>query len=408
MSQPENFEFDPFSWDVHENPYPYYQIMRDQVPVYYSEKHAVWFLSRYDDVKMAFEDFTTFSNQHGVAIGADLAAASGYPTVLTMDPPKHTGIRQILGNMLAVKNIKMLEEPIRQMARDLLRPHLAKGKIDILSDFAVYLPMAVISRMIKIPLADQDYVRQLTDTVMQREDGSSETPPAAIQAYMDLGVYMTQLFESHIDSAADDSVLSALIQAFKIGEMASEEVIGFLMLLGIAGNETTTKLIGNMAYRLWQNPAERQKLVADPKLMIKAVEETVRFDGSSQILGRTCTKDIELHGVTIKAGERVALMGLSGNRDERRFDNPDVYDITRKTAGHLGFGYGVHACMGAALARLETRIAFEEILKVMPEFELDESGLARMHSPNVRGFTQVPLRFAAVQSDVLDAESSSV
>jgi len=317
--------------------------------------------------------------------------------VLTMDPPKHTKVRKIIGQLLLPQKIQRLENDIRELARELLEPHLAKGSIDILADFSVYLPMAVIARMIKVPRADEDRVRGWTDDLVAREEGQFEVPKKAAEGYLSLAQYFEDLVKEHWDDAPDESLLYAIIQAEKDGELTHDEVIGFLILLGVAGNETTTKLIGNMTYRLWQNPEQRQLLLDDPGLIGNAVEETVRFDGSSQLLGRTVLEDFEIHGQTIEAGSRVGLLMISANRDERKWDNPDVYDVRRKCMGHLGFGYGVHSCVGAALARLETRVAFEEILQLMPDFEVNPDGLARMHSPNVRGFTQVPLTFTPVQ-----------
>jgi cytochrome P450 len=175
--------------------------------------------------------------------------------------------------------------------------------------------------------------------------------------------------------------------------MTHPEVVGNLILLAIAGNETTTKLIGNMAYRLWEHPAQRQLLAADPALIPKAVEETLRFDGSSHILVRRVAVDITLRGKTLKKGDRVGLCVISANRDADKFQNAESFDITRGSRDHMAFGYGVHACLGAALARLETRVVFEEVMRLIPEYQIEESGLKRAHNPNVRGFTHVPAHF---------------
>ena len=169
-----------------------------------------------------------------------------------------------------------------------------------------------------------------------------------------------------------------------------------MILLAIAGNETTTKLIGNMAYRLWQHPDQRSLCVQDPSLIEKAVEETLRFDGSSQIIVRRVGRDIELRGKQLRVGDRVGLCLISANRDERHYTNPDVYDIRRGARDHMAFGFGLHSCLGAALARLETRIVFEEVLRVMPDYQIVESGLTRAHNPNVRGFSTCPATFSMI------------
>lgn len=384
-------EFDPYSHAVHDDPYPYYKALRDHDPAYYNEKYGFWILSRYADVQGALRDFKRFSNSEGVSLEAQMQA--GYPMVLSQDPPNHTRIRKIIQNILTPQNIEKLEPSIRALAIELLENPAKNRKIDILADFAVYLPMAVIARMIKIPATDEDKVRQWTDLLVSRKEGEFKVPHEAAVAYMELAGYFENLVAQHRDDAPDETLLSAIIEAEKSGQLSHDEVLGFLILLGVAGNETTTKLIGNMAYRLWQFKDQRQLLVDNPGLISQAVEETVRFDGSTQLLGRTAMEDIELYGKVIKKGQRVGLLMISANRDERKWKNPDIYDIQRKTMGHCGFGFGIHACVGAALARLETRVAFEEILKRMPQYEVDPSGLQRMHSPNVRGFTHIPLSY---------------
>jgi cytochrome P450 len=394
MTAQVTIEFDPYSHKVHDDPYPYYKQLRDHAPVYLSPR-GFWVLSRWDDVQRAMRDFKNFSNHMGVSLEAEMN--HGYPMIIAMDPPQHTRMRKIIATMLTPEKVARLETLIRDLAVELLQPHLEKGRIDLLQDFAVYLPMAVIARMIKVPRADEDKVRLWTDTLVQREDGEAKISRTVAEAYLNLAVYFDDLVKQHWDDAPDDTLIGAIIQAEKAGELTHDEVIGFMILLGVAGNETTTKLIGNMAYRLWQHKDQRQLLIDDPGLIPNAVEETMRFDGSSQLLGRTVMNDIDFNGHQMKAGQRVALLLISANRDERRWEDPDKYDVRRKTAGHMGFGFGVHSCVGAALARLEGRVAFEEILKAMPDFEIDPSGLARMHSPNVRGFTHVPMTFTPRQ-----------
>jgi hypothetical protein len=190
-----------------------------------------------------------------------------------------------------------------------------------------------------------------------------------------------------------DDIFSAVLQAEREGKLTHEDVIGFGILLAIAGNETTTKLIGNMCYRLWQHKDQRQMLLDDPSLMSKAVEETLRFDGSTQLIGRQVMKDVVIRGKTLKKGERVGLCIISASRDEDKYENPDSYDITRGSRDHMAFGKGIHSCIGANLARLEVQVCMEEILRLIPDYEIDEAGLKRTYNPNVRGFTHVPVTF---------------
>lgn len=389
--------FDPYSHAVHDDPYPHYQALRDREPVYFNETYGFWILSRYEDVQMALRDFRHFSNSEGVALEAQTTRGS-LPMVINLDPPDHTRNRKVISGLLTPDRIARLEPYIREKSRALLAPFLATGNIDILADFAVYLPMSVIGRLMKVPEQDEDFVRINTDILVQREEGQFEVPKAAAEAYIRLAVYMDELIKKHWDDEPDDTLISAIIAAEKAGQLSHDEVLGFMIILGVAGNETTTKMIGNMMYRLWQFPEQRRKLVENPALIPAAIEELMRFDGSSQLIGRTVIEDITLHGKTLKKGQRVGLLLISANRDERRFPDPDLFDVSRDTRGHMGFGFGIHACVGAALARLEGKVAFEEILKVMPHYEIDALKLARMHSPNVRGFTHVPLRFEPVAS----------
>ena len=212
---------------------------------------------------------------------------------------------------------------------------------------------------------------------------------------MELAKYFDAHITHHLTAGGyeDRGLLRTLIMAEQQAVMSHGEVIGTCILLAIAGNETTTKLIGNLAYHLWKNPDQRQLLLDNPGLLEKAVEEVLRLDGSSQIIGRVVARDIEIRGKTIKSGARVGLCIISANRDEDKFPEPDKFDIARGSRDHMAFGFGLHSCLGAALARMEIRVVFEELLKRIPHYEIEEAGLTMAHSPNVRGFTNVPARF---------------
>jgi cytochrome P450 len=255
--------------------------------------------------------------------------------------------------------------------------------------------MDVVSTLVGVPPSDQDKVRGWADDLIFREDKQSQVSNRNVTGYMELAKY----FDAHINhhraagGYEDRGLLRALINAEQQAVMSHSEAIGTCILLAIAGNETTTKLIGNMAYHLWKNPDQRQLLLDKPDLLEKAIEEVLRLDGSSQIIGRMVAKDIEIRGKTIKAGSRVGLCIISANRDEDKFPNPDKFDIARGSRDHMAFGFGLHSCLGAALARMEIRVVFEELLRRIPHYEIEEAGLKMAHSPNVRGFTNVPAYF---------------
>lgn len=383
--------YSPYSHDVHDDPYPYYKALRDNDPVHYDASGDFYVLSRFDDVQMAMRDFKRFSSEEGVALEAD--AAKGYPMVITMVPPKHTRTRKVISRVLTPDSVAALEPMTRAKTIKLLEPFRDTGCMDTVANFGAYLPMYVIGTMLKIPESDHDQIRVWTDNLLEREDGVMAMPPIVAESYLNMAQYFEDFVKEREQHMETGDLLSLILEAKRSGEITHEDVIGFLMILGIAGNETTTKLIGNMTVTLARQTAARAQCVADPSLIAKAVEETMRMEGSTQLIGRVTTEEVTLHGVTIPAGKRVGMLLVSANRDERHYENPEVFDLARNNRDHMGFGFGIHSCVGAAMARMEGRVAFEEILKMMPNYEVEWSGLQRMHSANVRGYTHVPVTF---------------
>lgn len=387
-------QLDPYAHDFHWDPYPLYQNLREQDPVHYNEKLDLWFLTKWDDVFAAFRDFKSFVNTGATSLEKGSTEALPYPMFIFSDPPDHTRVRNLFMPLMTPTALKPLEAYIREKTVDLIRPHLKTGKFDFVGDLGCFLPMDVISTMTLIPVEDQDKVRGWADDLIAREDKQHELSERNISGFMNMATY----FEQHSAKLAaagerGNNLMGIMLRAEAEGVMTHQQVVGSLILLAIAGNETTTKLIGNMAYRLWQHQDQRALLVKDPSLVASAVEETLRFDGSSQIIVRRAGKDITMRGKTIPQGARIGLCIISANRDADKYPDPDRYDVTRGARDHMAFGLGIHACLGSALARLEARVVFEEIIKAMPDYEIHESGLARAHNPNVRGFTHVPASF---------------
>ncbi|HTT42437.1 MAG TPA: cytochrome P450 [Steroidobacteraceae bacterium] len=385
---------DPYDHRFHWDPYPYYRAAREHDPVYYYAPGGFWLLTKWDDVQRAFRDHKTFINSGAVALERDANEKLPYPLFIGSDPPEHTRQRAVLAPLLMPASLAPLESFIRARTRALLTPHLPRGQLDLVADLACYLPMDVLALLLSIPAEDRDRVRSWADDLMAREDRQTDLAERNVGGYMNLAQY----FEAHTARLAGQpgahGLVAAMLAAQEQGQMSHTEVVGNLILLAIAGNETTTKLIGNMAYRLWEHPEQRRWLIEDPALLAKAIEETLRFDGSSQILVRRVGQEVTLRGKLLKKGDRVGLCVVSANRDADKFENAELFDIRRGSREHLAFGYGVHACIGAALARLETRVVFEELLRLLPEYEIEAAGLRRAHNPNVRGFTHVPVRFA--------------
>lgn len=388
-------EFNPYAYELHEDPYPTYRALRDHAPLYRNDGLGFWALSRHADVAAAFKDPLTFSNAEGVALErSSQAQASATASFLAMDPPRHDHMRALVSRGFTPRRVADLEERIRALTHAYIDAFAAAGRCDLIPDLAGTLPMAVVSELLGIEEADRDRLRRLADTVVHREDGNPAIPPAAIQASQQMMLYFRDLVVERRQAPGGDLVSALLDSDLDGSKLDVPEVMAFLFLMVIAGNETTTKLIGNAVYWLWRHPEERARVRRDPALIPAWVEETLRYDGSTQMLARAVTRDVELHGRQVRAGDRLLLLIGAANRDERVFPDPDRYAIGRDTSQHLAFGKGTHFCLGASLARLETRIALEAIQQRLPDFEIDPSGLLRVHSPNVRGFANMPITFS--------------
>ncbi len=390
-------EYDPYAYAVHEDPYPVYRALRDEAPAYRNEALGFWALSRHADVLAAFKDIEVFSSRHGVSLDQDVfhEHADATMSFLAMDPPRHTRMRALVSRGFTPRRVAELEPRIRAIAREHLAACAGSGRCDFIADFAGKLPMDVISELLGVPAPDRPMLRAWADTVVHREEGVRGLPAAAAQAALRMLQYFGEMLAVRRRRAHDD-LTSALVASEIDGDRLSDrEIIGFLFLMIIAGNETTTKLLGNAIYWLSRNPGEREKVRRDPALIPLWVEETLRYDNSTQALARLVTRDIELHGEKLRAGDKAVLLLGSANRDERAFPDADRFDVNRNTQRSLAFGQGTHFCLGAALARLEGRVALEEVQQRLVDWELEPGGNVRVHSVNVRGFAALPMRFAA-------------
>lgn len=383
--------YDPFNYATHENPYPYYQKLRDDHPVYHNRKNDFWALSRYQDVVFAARNFKLFSSAKGTSLEyvGELA-----PILIDSDPAMHTRLRHLISGEFTPAHVARLEARVRTYAQRLLAPVRERGEFDVIADFSAKLPMAIICGLLGFPEQDEDMLRQWTDDCVHRDEGVFEMPEQGRIATMNMYGYFEEQMQSRRRNRRED-IVQKFVDAEDAGQLSHEESLGYLYILSIAGNETTTKLIGNMAWQLDAHPAELKRLAANPALIAQAVEETMRIDGPTHMMARTTTADVPLHDKVIPAGAKVALLFMSANRDERKYPNADQFVLDRNPKDHLGFGGGIHACMGAALARLEARVAWEEIFKIAEDFEVQKDRTERMHSPQVRGFTHLPIRFTS-------------
>jgi len=385
-----SLEFDPYSYEIHEDPYPVYRRLRDEAPAYFNQKRGFWALSRYDDVRAATNDWQTFTSSQGITI--EPVRKGTEPHIIEMDPPRHTQLRALVSRAFTPNRMARLEAPIRARTRALIASFAPNDRVDLIGEFAALLPMAVISEMLGVPDTDQDRLRHAADALLHREPDSEALTPAGIEGATLLYGYFDALIRQRRQHHGDDLV-SVLIAAEEQGHaLTHSELLGFCFLLIIAGNETTTKLLGNALFWLAENPDQRAAVLHDPTLIASAVEETLRYDGSTQAMARAATRDVALHGEVIRAGTKVLLLYGSANRDERQWPDADRFDVRRETTGQFAFGHGIHHCLGAALARLEARVALEELLPVLGDYVVEKDGIRRVHSGNVRGFASLPLR----------------
>ena len=388
--------YDPSDYAIDADPYPLYRRMRDEAPLYHNDKMGFWVLSRFSDVWEATMDWETYSSAQGTTLEEQ---PQGFPLMLWMDPPGHQRLRNLVSKAFTPRRIQELDGVIRELAVEFLEPYAGAGGMDAINDFTGKLPMNVISTLLGIPREDREMVRLISNRIMHREQGSVEHTNDSMAAAMELLGYFSQCVEARRKNPTDD-MMTALVQAELpdasggSSTLSEEEILGFCILLAIAGNETVTKLLGNGIYWLWKHADQRAELARDPSLVPGAVEELLRYDPPSHYQGRVTMKEVTWYGQTVPEGARVLLLTGSTGRDEREFpDRPESFDIHRRIERHLAFGHSRHVCLGANLARLESKIAIEELLRRYPRYEIDIDNAERVHSSNVRGYAKLPLRF---------------
>ncbi|MGB7356716.1 MAG: cytochrome P450 [Mycobacterium sp.] len=390
---------DPYDYDFHEDPYPYYQRLRDEAPLYRNEELGFWALSRHRDVLQGFRNSTTLSNSYGVSLDPASRGphASKTMSFLAMDDPDHLRLRALVSKGFTPRRIRELEPRVTELTVGHLDTMLEKarsgaGTVDYVNDFAGKLPMDVISELMGVPQADRDQVRAWADGVMHRDEGVNDVPAAAVEASINLIVYYQAMVAERRKQLTDD-LTSALLEAEIDGDrLTDDEILGFMFLMVIAGNETTTKLLANAAFWGHRNPDQLASVYEDIERVPLWVEETLRYDTSSQILARTVSGELTLYDTTIPEGDVVLLLPGSAHRDERVFENPDDYVIGREIGSKLmSFGSGAHFCLGAHLARMEARVALAELFKRIRGYEVDEANAVRVHSSSVRGFAHLPI-----------------
>lgn len=397
MSLTTDVVLDPYDYDFHEDPYPYYRRLRDDAPLYRNEELGFWAVSRHADVLKGFRNSTTLSNKFGVSLDPASRGphASKTMSFLAMDDPDHLRLRTLVSKGFTPRRIRELEPRVTEIAvryLDAMLESAGDETVDYVDEFAGKLPMDVISELMGVPEADRVQVRAWADAVMHREEGVTDVPASAVEASLNLIVYYQEMVAERRKKLTDD-LTSALLEAEIDGDrLTDDEIIGFMFLMVIAGNETTTKLLANAAFWGHRNPEQLTPVYDDPTLVPLWVEETLRYDTSSQILARTVSGELTLYDTVIPDGDVLLLLPGSAHRDERVFDDPDDYVIGREIGSKLmSFGSGAHFCLGAHLARMEARVALAELFKRIRGYEVDEANAVRVHSSNVRGFAHLPI-----------------
>lgn len=390
---------DPYSYAFHDDPYPVYARLRAEAPVYRNDERDFWALSRYDDVRRAFRDSTQLSSAWGVTMepAAYSPDAQYAMSFMAMDDPQHQRVRRLVAKAFTPRRVAELRSWVQARTRERWAECLARGEFDFVADFAAYVPMEVICELMGVPEADRDELRRLGDVLIHREDGVFDVPPVAAEAFFVLYQYYADLVSEKRASPADDLV-SALIAAETEPDeqgrtaLADAEIVGILILMIVAGNETTTKLLGNAMYWGAAHPGEAAKVFERRETPAAWAAETLRYDTSTQMLLRRTASDVEYAGKVIPEGERVLLLVGSANRDEAVFDVPERYAVGRDTAASLSFGFGSHYCLGSHLAKLEAEVVLGEVARSISGYEVEFARTKRVHSLNVRGLSCLPVR----------------
>jgi cytochrome P450 len=385
--------YDPYDVAINADPYPVFRRLRDEAPLYYNDKHDFYAVSRYDDVAPGLGDPTTFISSRGgilELIKADMQMPPG--TLIFEDPPIHTTHRRLLSRVFTPRRVAELEPKIRDFCARSLDPLVGGGGFDFVADLGAQMPMRVISMLLGIPEPDQEAVRDRVDANLRTKPGE----PMEVSARFADGEIFGEYIEWRAEHPSDDLMTDLLNAEFEdengvTRRLTREEVLTYVFVVAGAGNETTTRLIGWAGKVLAEHADQRCELVQDPSLIPNAIEELLRFESPAPHVGRYVACDVELHDRTVAAGSAMLFLTGSANRDDRRFPDGDRFDIRRKVGQHLTFGYGVHFCLGAALARLEGRIALDEVLKRFPEWDVDYDNARLAPTSTVRGWETLPV-----------------
>jgi cytochrome P450 len=387
--------YDPYDFEIDADPYPIWRRMREEQPLYYNERYDFYALSRFDDVERGLVDWRSYSSAKGsilelIRSGMEIPPGS----IIFEDPPNHDLHRGLLSRVFTPRKMAAIEPKVREFCARSLDPLVGSGGFDFIRDLGAQMPMRTIGMLLGIPEQDQEALRDRIDEGLRLDEGEMPTFDT------ERTVGQSEAFAEYIDWRAEhpsDDLMTELLQAEYTDvegvrrRLTREEVLGYVNLVAAAGNETTTRLIGWTGKVLAEHPDQRRDLVADRSLVPNAIEELLRYEPPSPVQARYVTTDVEHYGRTVAEGSVMLFLNAAANRDERKFPDGESFDVRRRIDHHLSFGYGIHFCLGAALARLEGRVALDEVLQRFPTWEVDGDNAVQARTSTVRGWESLPV-----------------
>lgn len=388
--------YDPFDIEIDKDPHPLWKRMRDEMPLYYNDRYKFYAISRFEDVERAFVDWDTYRSGKGSTLESILAGYQIPPGLILMeDPPVHDAHRSLMSRVFTPKKMNAIEPKVREFCARSLDPLVGSGGFDFIAHLGAQMPMRTIGYLLGIPEQDQETIRDRIDASLRIEEGEEYVPTGGVTVDTSLDMF-GEYIEWRSKNPSNDLMTELLEAEFEdetgtVRRLTRAEVLTYVSLLAGAGNETTTRLIGWTGKLLGEHPDQRRELAANRDLIPNAIEEVLRYEAPSPVQARLMTRDVEHHGQTVPAGSIMVILNGSANRDERKYPDGDRFDIHRTFGHHLSFGYGIHFCLGAALARLEGRVALDEVLQRFPDWEVDWSRAKQAHTPNVRGWERLPV-----------------
>ena len=385
--------YDPFDFDIDDDPYPIWKRLRDEAPLYHNEKYNFYALSRYEDVSRELTNWETFRSGRGTTMDIIMSGIEVPPGIILFeDPPIHDLHRHLLSKVFTPRRMEAIEPLTRDFCVRALDPLVGSGRFDFIENLGAMVPMRTIGYLLGIPEENQEAIRDRGGRQLTLKEGTFRV---VTQDFFEQSYEMfSEYIDWRVDHPSDDLMTQLLNVEFEddgvTRRLTRTEVLQYTNMIAGAGNETTTRLIGFIGQLLAEHPDQRREIVDNPSLIPMAIEEVLRYEAPSPVQARYVARDVGCHGTTIPEGSVMLLLNGSANRDERRFPDADRFDIHRG-ATHLSFGHGLHFCLGSALARMQARVALEEVLKRWPDWEVDYTNATKAHTSSVRGWAKLPV-----------------